>query len=174
MEIGWCFEIENSRTFKCNLLVLVTKIGNENWKKNDLYQTVNIKIVKIASNAEYRIKEQFQNCLFLEPNFGFANWKNSRNLFIFQFKQFQKFVIRKIRKICNFENAKNYQFWKIQTFAISKMRKISNFEKSKNISIISNFGKLPKFLILKISNISQILQFRKSSNFWVWKMNEFI
>ena len=116
-------------------------------KKKDLYQTVNIKIVKIASNAEYRMKEKFQNCLSLEPNFGFAIWKNSRNLFICQFKQFQKFVIRKIPKICNFENAKNFQYWKFQKFAILKMRKISNFEKSKNsqfwkcknISNISNF-----------------------------------
>ena len=32
-----------------------------------------MEIAKIASSAEYRMDEQFQNCQFLEPNFGFPN-----------------------------------------------------------------------------------------------------
>ena len=35
-----------------------------------------MRIGKIASSAEYRMDEQFQNCQFLEPNFDFPNWKN--------------------------------------------------------------------------------------------------
>ena len=46
-----------------------------------------MKIGKIACSAKYRIDEHFVNCQFLEPNFGFPNWKNSRNLLIFEFKQ---------------------------------------------------------------------------------------
>ena len=47
-----------------------------------------MKIGEIASNAEYRMDEQFQNWQFLEPSFGFPNLKNSRNLLIFQFGTF--------------------------------------------------------------------------------------
>ena len=32
-----------------------------------------MRIEKIASSAEYRMDEQFQNSQFLEPNFGFPN-----------------------------------------------------------------------------------------------------
>ena len=32
-----------------------------------------MRIDKIASSAECRMDEQFQNCQFLEPNFGFGN-----------------------------------------------------------------------------------------------------
>ena len=56
-------------------------------EKIKLDQTANIRIGKIASSAEYRIDKQFQNCQFLEPNFGFPNRKNSRTFSIFQFKQ---------------------------------------------------------------------------------------
>ena len=35
-----------------------------------------MRIRKIASSAEYRIDEQFQNSQFLGPNFDFPNWKN--------------------------------------------------------------------------------------------------
>ena len=34
-----------------------------------------MRIGKIASGAEYRMDEQFQNWQFLEPNFDFSNWK---------------------------------------------------------------------------------------------------
>ena len=47
----------------------------------------NMRIGKIANSAEYRMDEQFVNCQFLEPNFGFPNEKNFRSLLIFQFKQ---------------------------------------------------------------------------------------
>ena len=40
-----------------------------------LYQRANLKIGKIAIRAEYQIREKFQNCQFLEPNFGFPNRK---------------------------------------------------------------------------------------------------
>ena len=56
-------------------------------EKIDLYQTANMRIGKMASSAEYRMEEQFQNYQFLEPNFGFPNWENARSLLIFQFKQ---------------------------------------------------------------------------------------
>ena len=56
-------------------------------EKIALYQTANMKIGKIASSAEYQMNEQFQNCQFSELNFVFPNWKNSRSLLIFQFKQ---------------------------------------------------------------------------------------
>ena len=32
-----------------------------------------MRIRKIASSAEYRMDEQFQDFAFLEPNFGFLN-----------------------------------------------------------------------------------------------------
>ena len=35
-----------------------------------------MRIDKIASSAEYRMDEKFQNCQFLEPNLDFPNWKN--------------------------------------------------------------------------------------------------
>ena len=33
----------------------------------------NMRIEKIASSAEYRMSEIFQNCQFLEQNLGFPN-----------------------------------------------------------------------------------------------------
>ena len=47
-----------------------------------------MRIGRIASSAEYWMDEQFQNFQFLEPNFGFPNWKKSRNLLIFQLRPF--------------------------------------------------------------------------------------
>ena len=88
-----------------------------------------MKVSKIASNAEYRINEQFQNM----PNFGFPHWKKSRNLLIFQFRQFQKFAIRKIKKIVNFENSKNLQFEKFQKLSNRKIPKIFNWKNSKKL-----------------------------------------
>ena len=42
-------------------------------EKIDFYQKANMRIGKIASNAEYRMDKQFQSCQFLERNFGFSN-----------------------------------------------------------------------------------------------------
>ena len=36
-----------------------------------------------------------------------ANWKNSRNLLIFQFGKLKKLEIQKIRKICDLKNSEN-------------------------------------------------------------------
>ena len=54
--------------------------------------------------AKFRMDEQFQNCQFSQPNFGFLNWKNSRNLLIAQFGQFQKLWFWKLPKISDLEN----------------------------------------------------------------------
>ena len=51
---------------------------------NSFIWKANMRIGKIASSAEYRMDEQFQNCEFSEPNFDFRNWKKSRNFLIFQ------------------------------------------------------------------------------------------
>ena len=75
---------------------------------------------------------------------------NSKN---FKFEKFEKFTIWKIQKklilkfpkVCNFENKKNI-----------------NFENSKNLQC----GKSEKFAFSKILKISQIFQFKKTSNFW--------
>ena len=43
-------------------------------EKIDLYERENIiRIDGIASSAEYRMKEQFQNFQFFKPNFGFPD-----------------------------------------------------------------------------------------------------
>ena len=42
-------------------------------EKTDLYQRKNMRIDKIANSPEYRMDEQFQNCSFFQPNFGFQN-----------------------------------------------------------------------------------------------------
>ena len=54
--------------------------------------------------------------------------ENFRNLLIFQFGQFEKFIIWKIPKICNLENSKNLQFDKFEKFAIWKIPKNSDLE----------------------------------------------
>ena len=71
---------------------------------------------KIASSAEYLMHEQFQNCQFLEPNFGFLNGKNSRNLLIIQFGIFQEFPIWKNPKTFSLLNSKNFRIPKIIKF----------------------------------------------------------
>ena len=64
-----------------------------------------MRISKIASSAEYRMDEQFQNCQFLEPNFDFPDWIKSWNFLIFQFGRFQKL---QVWKICNLANSKKF------------------------------------------------------------------
>ena len=64
---------------------------------------------------------RFQNCLFLETNFGIINWK------------LEEFSIWKIRKICYLEISKNFKFGKIQEFPIWKISKIVNSENPKNV-----------------------------------------
>ena len=53
-----------------------TKIGNKYWEIGFMSKA-NMRIYKIAVSAGYQMDGQFQNCPFLEPNFGFANWKIS-------------------------------------------------------------------------------------------------
>ena len=48
-----------------------------------IYRSANMRIGKIESSATYRMDEEFWNWQFLEPNFGFQNLKNDRNLLIF-------------------------------------------------------------------------------------------
>ena len=48
-----------------------------------------MRIGKIASSAEYRMDKQFQNLLIF------------KNLLIFQFRKFLKFLISKVPKILN-------------------------------------------------------------------------
>ena len=88
-------------------------------------------IGEIASSAENRMDELFQNCQFLEQNFGFPNWTNCRDLLIFYTGKFQKFLIGGISKICNVENSKNLQSEKLEKFAILKILKFSNLENPK-------------------------------------------
>ena len=92
-----------------------------------------MRIDKIASTAKYGMDEKFQNCSFLEANFGFTNCKNSRNLLIFEFGQFQKFRTWKIPRIFNLDSFENLQFRKFQKFSIKKIikfLKLFNFENS--------------------------------------------
>ena len=67
-------------------------------------------IGKIASSVEYLMDELFKNCQFSESNFGFPNWKNSRNLLTFQ-------IWTIITKISNLENLKKFQFVKFAKLA---------------------------------------------------------
>ena len=63
-----------------------------------------MRIGKIASSAEYRMDEQSQNLLIFGISIVFWIEKNSGNLLILQFGNFQKFPIYKITKISNSEN----------------------------------------------------------------------
>ena len=84
---------------------------------------------------------------------SFQSEQKSWNLLIFQFGQFQKLQIWKILKHFNLKNSKNINF---------ENSKNINSENSKNLQC----GDFEKFAISKILNISQIFQFRKTSNFW--------
>ena len=113
-----------------------------------------MRIFKITSSAEYWMEEQFQNCSFFKPNFGYPNWKN---LLIFQ--QFGKLAIWKIPKIYNLENSKNLQFRKFEKSTISEIPKNFNSENSKNFE----FGKFQTLLIWKIPKKSQFRKLQKLS-----------
>ena len=129
-----------------------------------------MRIGEIASSTEYWMDEEFQNCQYLESKFAFPNWKNSRNLLIFQFRQFQKFAILKISKICNLinsefffkigslENFKNCQFGKFERFAIWEIPRKFQFRKFEKILIWKipkndDLGNSEKFSILKVPKI---------------------
>ena len=79
----------NLQFYKLSCILIVQIISKsikiKNKFGNDLYEKANIRIRKI--------------CQFLEPNFGFPKLKNSRNLLIFKFEEFQKFPLWKISKI---------------------------------------------------------------------------
>ena len=108
----------------------------------------------------------YKICQFLEQNFDFPNWKNSRNLWIFQIIKFWKFFnfptcessknsrIGKFKKFPNLRKFKIAQFGKIQRCSIRKIPKIFNLKNSKI---------LPIWKIPKISNSIH------SSIFWVFK-----
>ena len=85
-----------------------------------------MKIGKITSSAEYRMGVQLKHCQFLEPSFGFPNWKNSRNFLISQCEQFQKFSIWKVIKKFNLENCKNFPHFTISE--IIEFQKFYNLE----------------------------------------------
>ena len=112
-----------------------------------------MRIGKIASSAEYRMDELFQNCRFLEPNFDFSNWNNFE---ISSFSNLDNFKhqVQKIRTIFNLGNSKNVQFGKFkkiqfgnfQKFLICKIETNFNFENFKNLQC----DKFEKFAFSKI------------------------
>ena len=123
---------ERSNVERSNLRESVTKIGNRNWE------------VKVWKLAKLRVERniEWMNISKMYQFFWiscFPNWKNSKNLLIFQFETFQKFPIQKIPKnfyncliwemfkFSNFFNLKNYQiFWVFNQFR-------KNVLKNKNI-----------------------------------------
>ena len=134
-----------------------TLIYIKGFLKSNQKHLYRMRIGKTASSAEYQMDEEFQNCQFLEPNFGFPNWKYSRNLFIFyfvhsknfQFRKFQKFVIWQFLKISDLENSRNVQCLKFRKLSIFQIPKFSNL---KNFYL----GKFKKRLILEISKIPNL------------------
>ena len=52
-----------------------TETGNKNWE-NWFISKGKCENGQIVSSKECRMDGQFQNWQFLEPNFGFANWKD--------------------------------------------------------------------------------------------------
>ena len=80
--------------------------------------------------------------------------ENFRNLLIFQFGQFEKFIIWKIPKICNLENSKICNLINSKNLQFGKFQKIPIWKISKNLN-------------LKIYNNFQFLEFQK---FLIWKI----
>ena len=120
----------------------VNKIGNENWKvetskliyiKGQIWELAKLGIVRNIERTE-----NSKICQFLELNFDFPNWKNSR--LIFPIVKFQKFSIWKITKIS-------------QTFIIDKFIKWANF---RNCSILK---------ITKFSKYDDLENYQNSKNF---------
>ena len=93
--------------FRCRTaeFTRVSKIESKNRDKLRKLRT-NQSIGKIAKSMEYRMNEQLQNLI----NFGFLNWKDSRNLLIFQIARSWKFI--------------NLRFGKLQKFTVWKIPKI--------------------------------------------------
>ena len=144
---AWRFEFKNNESSNVegpNLRVTKYEIKIE---KIDLYYRSNRRFGKIASSAD-RMDEQLQSCQFFQPNFGFPNLKDSRNLLIFQFRQVQTFPISetpktfqlvnaknsdwKITENSNSGNSKNLQFEKLQKFLVRENPKIFNLKHCKN------------------------------------------
>ena len=118
---------------RANLRVI--EIGHKNWD-DWLYQSANMRIGKISSSVEYRMDEHFRNCQFLERNFDFRNWKNCRNLLIFQFRHFQTFWIRKIPKISNLENYENSQIKKKLISTKANLKKFTIWKNQNSINFL--------------------------------------
>ena len=57
-----------------------------------LYQRANVRVGEIASSAEYRMDEKFQNMPIFQAKFWFSKLKTTLNLLIFQIVKFWKFV----------------------------------------------------------------------------------
>ena len=76
-----------------------------------------MRIGNIASSAEYRMDEQFQNFQFLEPNLDFPNWKK-----ISKFLNFQNWTIA---KTSNLKNSKNLQFGNFTKIQFGNFQKFS-------------------------------------------------
>ena len=106
-------------------------------------QIYELEKLRVVPNIEWTNNSNIAN---FKLNFVFSNFLKSRNLLIFPFGQFQKFLIG--------QSSKNFQFW------ILKIRKIRNLESSKSFQ----YAKLQKFSIFynfKNRQIQKIVQFRK-------------
>ena len=134
---------ERSHAERPNLLVLVTTIGNKNLEN------------LFISNGKYE------------------NWKNSEQCGISNGRTIQKLPILRA-KFCFSKLTKFYKFFnlpistQVQKFAIGKIPNIVYLKNFKHCL----FGKFQKFSIWKIPKISQILQFRKSLNFWNYTISK--
>ena len=120
-----------------------------NWKIVSLKNSKKFQTFWISKIHKISFFETYENFYFwkfpkfFKPNFGFQNWKKSRNLLIFQIGQFQNFLIWKRPKTSNLEISKS-PIWKIP--------KIVNLKNSKN----SAFGKFRKIQIWKIQKIFNV------------------
>ena len=65
--------------------------------KSDLYQKASIRIGEIASGAEYRMDENFQNLPIFGAKFRFSNLKKSEN--------FPNIIIPKVGKFSLLKNS---------------------------------------------------------------------
>ena len=92
-----------------------------------------MRIAEIASSAEYRMGEQFQNLTIFRVKFWFSKLeKKSINFPIFHFGKLQKFP-----KFYTFENHQIYtiekfiklsNFWNYSIFKIGKLLNYQNFK----------------------------------------------
>ena len=142
--------------------------------KEQIWEFAKLRVVR---NVECRKISKIAN--FLSQILVFEIEKNSRNLLIFKFGQFQKFSISKIPKVSNLGNPENSQFGKFLKFKVYKIRKTSYLENSKTLQLwtfenfqFGKFQKFFKFYNFENHQISEIIQYRKRTkfqNFTIWK-----